>query len=76
MKFSLDELTLIVVTFKSERAICNLLDTVPSETKKIIIDNSHDYNIKHKLEKNYDNIEVIISDNIGQGAGLNIGLKM
>ena len=75
MKFSLDELTFIVVTFKSESVICNLLDTVPTETKKIIIDNSHDYNLKHKLEKNYDNIEVIISDNIGQGAGLNIGLK-
>jgi N-acetylglucosaminyl-diphospho-decaprenol L-rhamnosyltransferase len=75
MNFNLEEITFIAVTFKSETAICNLLDSVPLVSKKIIVDNSRDYNLKNKLEKNYENIEVIISDNIGQGAGLNIGLK-
>tara|TARA_B100000767_G_scaffold220843_1_gene209175 strand:- start:114 stop:1037 length:924 start_codon:yes stop_codon:yes gene_type:complete len=75
MNFSLEEITFIAVTFKSDKAICNLLDTVPPLSKKIIIDNSEDYDLKEKLEKKYENTEVIISKNIGQGAGLNIGLK-
>ena len=76
MKFKLDEITFIIVTYKSELFIQQCLDTLPSESNKLIIENSKNINLVKDLKQKYDNIEVILSDNIGMGAGNNIGLKL
>ena len=75
MNLKLIEITFIIVTYKSESIIYNCLNTLPNESKKIIIENSNNINLEKELKSKYDNIEVILSENIGMGAGNNIGLK-
>ena len=40
MEVKLNNITFIIVTFKSEKIINNCLDTLPVESKKIIVENS------------------------------------
>ncbi len=75
MKLNLNDITFIIVSYQSENIIQNCLDTLPKETKKIIIENSNNINLQNDLKAKYDNIEVILSKNVGMGAGNNIGLK-
>ena len=75
MNLNFNDITFIIVTYKSELHIDECLSTLPKESKKIIIENSGNINLKEKLKAKYDNIEVIISSNVGMGAGNNIGLK-
>ena len=75
MKLNLDDITFIIVTYQSEKIIKNCLDSLPRESKKIIIENSNNINLDKELRNKYDNIEVIFSENLGMGAGNNIGLK-
>ena len=75
MKLNLDDITFIIVTYQSEKIIKNCLDSLPRESKKIIVENSNSINLDKELRDKYDNIEVIFSENLGMGAGNNIGLK-
>ena len=75
MKLNLDDITFIIVTYQSEKIIKNCLDSLPKESKKIIVENSNNINLDKELRDKYDNIEVIFSENLGMGAGNNIGLK-
>ena len=75
MKLSLNDITFIIVTYKSDNILKHCLDSLPKDSKKIIIENSNNNNLEKELKNKYDNIEVIISNNIGMGAGNNIGLK-
>ncbi len=75
MKLNSDDITFIIVTYQSEHIIKNCLDSLPGDSKKIIIENSNNINLKRELKSKYDNIEVILSKNVGMGAGNNIGLK-
>ena len=75
MKLNLNQITFIIVTYKSESIIHDCLSSLPSESKKIVIENSSNINLEKELKTKYDNIEVVLSKNIGMGAGNNIGLK-
>ena len=75
MDISKKDITFIIVTFESEKIIDECLNSLPKESKKIIIENSQNLNLKKDLELKYDNIEVIISNNNGMGSSNNIGLK-
>ena len=75
MKLNLDDITFIIVTYKSENIIQNCLNSLPKNSKKIIIENSNNNKLEKDLKSKYDNIEVIMSNNIGMGAGNNLGLK-
>ena len=75
MKLNSDDITFIIVTYQSEKIIKNCLDSLPKESKKIIVENSNNINLDKELRDKYDNIEVIFSENLGMGAGNNIGLK-
>ena len=75
MKINLNDITFIIVTYKSENIIRNCLDSLPKVSKKIIVENSNNINLENDLKAKYDNIEVILSNNVGMGAGNNIGLK-
>ena len=74
MDLNLENITFIIVCFKSEEVIYKCLDSLPKYSKKIIIENSRDINLKKDLEIKYDNIEVILNDNLGMGASNNIGI--
>ena len=75
MKLDLNDITFIIVTYQSENIVKNCLDSLPKDSKKIIVENSNNINLEKDLRTKYDNIEVILSTNVGMGAGNNIGLK-
>ena len=46
MNINYNNLTFIIVTFKSENIIENCLETLPKDVQIIIIENSGNYNLK------------------------------
>tara|TARA_Y100000591_G_C21733137_1_gene645216 strand:+ start:207 stop:1046 length:840 start_codon:yes stop_codon:yes gene_type:complete len=70
------DITFIITTYKSEKLIESCLDSLPIESKKIIVENSSNYKLKEKLEKKYNNLKCYIMDsNLGYGNGNNYGIK-
>ena len=74
MKLDLNNITFIIVSFKSEDVIHSCLNSLPQISKKIVIENSRNTKLKEELESKYDNIEVLINHNLGMGASNNIGI--
>ena len=75
MNLNLKNITFIIVSFKSERVIFDCIDSLPKNSNKIIIENSKNIELKNDLESKYDNIEVLLNENLGMGASNNIGIK-
>jgi len=75
MNLNLENITFIIVTFKSEKIVHECIDSLPKNSHKIVIENSKNIKLKEELEVKYDNIEVIMNENIGMGASNNIGIK-
>ena len=76
MSISRQTLTIVIVTFKSEKVIDNCIKSISDQIKIIIVDNSNDQNLKDSLEKKYENVECILSSsNLGMGSGNNLGLN-
>ena len=75
MELNINNITFIIVCYKSENVIYNCLDSLPKSSKKIVIENSENVNLKKDLELKYDNIEVIINNNSGMGASNNEGIS-
>ena len=74
MEFTSNNLTFIIVTFKSRNVIFDCLNSLPKNFSKLIIENSSDEELKKEIEQNYVDTHVILSTNIGMGAGNNIGI--
>tara|TARA_A100001015_G_scaffold301967_1_gene389581 strand:- start:1151 stop:2017 length:867 start_codon:yes stop_codon:yes gene_type:complete len=74
MKFTSNNLTFVIVTFNSRKVIYDCLNSLPKDFNKLIVENSFDEKLKKELEQNYDRTEVILSNNIGMGAGNNLGI--
>ena len=75
MEFTSNNLTFVIVTFNSRKVIYDCLNSLPKDFHKLIIENSSDKELKKELEQNYDKTEVILSKNIGMGAGNNLGIS-
>ena len=75
MNLNLNNITFVIVTFKSEKIIHECINSLPINSNKIVIENSKNIELKKELESKYDNIEVIINENLGMGASNNIGIK-
>ena len=70
------DITFIITTYKSEKLIERCLESLPKESKKIIVENSSNHKLKTLLEKKYDNLICYIMDsNLGYGNGNNYGIK-
>ena len=74
MEFTSNNLTFVIVTFNSRKVIYDCLNSLPKDFHKLIIENSSDEELKKELEQNYDKTEVVLSKNIGMGAGNNLGI--
>ena len=74
MEFTSYNLTFVIVTFNSRKVIYDCLNSLPKDFNKLIIENSSDEELKKELEQNYDKTEVVLSKNIGMGAGNNLGI--
>lgn len=67
-------ITIIIVVYKSDpNKLKKLLNKIGNKHKIIIIDNSFNYNFKKISIGN--NVKIIRSKNIGNGAGINLGIK-
>ena len=70
-------LTVVIVTYKSNHLIKNLVKSVPDNFNILIIENSLDKSLKNYLEKDFRNVEVIIpKENLGYSKAINFGVKL
>ena len=76
MSISRQNLSVIIVSFKSDHIIHRCINSIDKEIEIIVIDNSNNIEFKKKIEKQYKNVRCILSTkNIGMGAGNNIGIR-
>ena len=69
-------LTIVINTFKSEDIIFSCLNTISSNFKVFVIENSNDIKIKKRIEQNYPNVECILTgENLGYAKGNNLGIS-
>ena len=70
------DITFVIVTFHSEKVIFDCLELLPEDSKKIIIENSKNSDLKNILEKKYPNLKCYLMDeNLGYGKANNIGIN-
>ena len=70
------DLTIVIVTFKSDEKVINCLNSISNEIPIIIVENSSNKKFKSKIESSYHNVECILSgQNNGYSIANNIGLK-
>ena len=68
--------SIVIVTYKSDHLIEDLIKSIPNSTEILIVENSQNLKLKLNLEKNYTNTSVIIpSENLGYAKALNYGVK-
>ena len=71
------ELTIVIVTFKSEEKILNCLKSISNEISVLVVENSNNANFKRKIESNFTNVNCILTgENKGYSTANNIGLKL
>ena len=76
MSISRQNLTVIIVSFMSEKVIYDCINSIPNDIKIIIVDNSNNKFFKNEIENKYNNVRCILSENnLGMGAGNNHGLS-
>jgi len=76
MSISRKNLSIVIVTFKSEMVIHNCIRSIEKDIKIIVVENSDNYQFKEELESTYANVScVLTSKNLGMGSGNNIGIK-
>ena len=76
MTLSLNNLTFIIVTFKSEYIIHECIESLPKNSNIIVIENSNNQDLKKTLEEKYSKIKVIVQENNGMGSANNKGIKL
>ena len=76
MSISRQNLTIVIVTLKSEHIIDECIQSIDSDISIIIVENSSNQNFKNYIEKKYKNVScILINENIGMGSGNNIGIS-
>ena len=60
MQITKDNLTIIIVTIKSEKIIDNCLSSIDSDVKKIVIENSNNEQFINNIKKNMKISSVIL----------------
>jgi N-acetylglucosaminyl-diphospho-decaprenol L-rhamnosyltransferase len=72
-----NDITIAIVTFKSEKVIFQCLNSIKKIKKIIIFDNSNDKALKNKVTKKYPNINYILSKkNLGYAKANNKILRL
>jgi N-acetylglucosaminyl-diphospho-decaprenol L-rhamnosyltransferase len=70
------DLTISLVSYKSEAQIKKLINTLSQEISIIVIDNDQNLEFKNYLMNNFRNIKCLFpEENLGFGAGLNFAIK-
>jgi N-acetylglucosaminyl-diphospho-decaprenol L-rhamnosyltransferase len=76
MSITRQNLSVIIVSFKSDHVIHRCISSIDDEIEIIVVDNSNNTKFKNNIEVQYKNVKCILSpENIGMGAGNNVGIK-
>ena len=76
MQITKENLTIIIVTIKSQNIIEDCLKSIDPDIKKIIVENSSDQDFLDSLKIKYKNIQCYLTNsNLGMGAGNNFGIE-
>ncbi len=76
MSLSKQILSVVIVSFRSDKVIENCIQSIPETIDIVVVDNSNSKALKDKLEKKYKNVNCVLSSvNLGMGAGNNLGLR-
>ena len=76
MSISGQNLSIVIVTLRSEKVIDRCIKSINKKLPIIVVENSDNLKFKNYLETNYKNVQCILSkENLGTGAGYNIGIK-
>ena len=76
MSISRQNLSIVIVTIKSEKVIDECIKSIDKSIPVIVVENSNNKKFKNELESKYPNLKCILSmSNLGMGAGNNIGKK-
>ncbi len=71
------ELTIVIVTFKSDEKISNCLKSISREIPVLVIENSNNINFKKNIENNFHNVKCILTgENKGYSFANNVGLRL
>ena len=71
----MNEITIVIITYKSRKIIYDFIKKIPSTIKIIIIDNSQDHELKKDIEEKYKNISVYLKENNGVSSALNYAVE-
>ena len=76
MSITRQNLSVIIVSYKSGHVIENCINSINNEIEILVVDNSNDNQLKKKIETKYKNVKCILSEeNLGMGGGNNLGIK-
>ena len=76
MSITRQNLSVIIVSYKSDHVIENCITSIDSEIEIVVVDNSNNDKFKDKIETKYKNVKCILSkENLGMGGGNNLGIK-
>ena len=76
MSLSIQNLTVIIVSYMSDHIIHDCIKSLPNDLKILVVENSNNKIFKESIEKKYKNIECILSkQNLGMGVANNLGLR-
>ena len=76
MQITKENLTIIIVTIKSQKIIDGCLKSIDPDIKKIIVENSSNHEFTNYLKEKYKNIECYLTGkNLGMGSGNNFGIE-
>jgi len=76
MSISGQNLSVVIVTLKSEKIIHQCINSINQNIPIIVVEHSENKNFKEELEQKYKNLKCILSkSNLGMGKGNNIGIK-
>ena len=76
MSISRQNLSVVIVTLKSENVIHDCIKSINQDLPIIVVEQSSNKSFKEELEHKYKNLKCILSkSNLGMGTGNNIGIK-
>ena len=77
MNNNLSELTVVIVTYKTNVDILkNCLNSIDTNIKTLVIENSNNFKKKKEIEDQFFNVKILCTGlNLGMGPGNNFGLK-
>ena len=69
MSISRHNLTVIIVSFKSDHVIDRCIKSIDNTIEIIVVDNSNNSEFKNEIEKKYKNVRCILSKKFRDGCG-------